>query len=224
VAHVDEYIRDAERFLRIAMADRVSIILCRSWRDFARFMPVVSGHGPGAVTLGTGTVIYVTPKLDEKSLDKGEYVRHELAHAVVHQKQGLLVSLRVRRQEWLYEGIAVCFGRQESYITPEEFVERTLREDLVPVIDPDRRAQTPQPADMRFSYQAWRYFLEHLIQTQGRERFHRFFAACAPQPEAAPVLFSTAYGLPLAEAIRRFQSDVRAGKWRPDPSFLDSQM
>jgi hypothetical protein len=206
------------------MPRRVSIVLCRSWRDFGRFMPVISAQGPGGVTLGTGTVIYITPRLDEKNLDKAEYVRHELSHAIVHQNQKFLVALRVRRQQWLYEGIAVCFGRQTSYVTPDEFVRRTMTEDLEPVIDPERRARSAERADMRFSYQAWRYFLEHLIQTEGRERFLGFFEACAPQPAAAPVLFSAAYKISLPEAIRRFQSDVRSGKWRPDPHFLDSQL
>jgi len=222
--HVDKYIRDAEQFHQLSMPRRVTIVVCRNWCDFERFMPVSRGRGPGAVALGTGTVIYITPKLGEKNLDKGEYVRHELAHAVVHQNQSFLDALRVRKQQWLYEGIAVCFGQQKSYVSLEEFVERTLREDLEPVIDPDLRARTAEQADMRFSYQAWRYFLEHLIECEGRDRFVRYFAACAPQPEAAPQLFAIAYGRSLPASIRQFQSDVRGGKWRPNPAFLETQL
>ena len=223
-SRIDGTIRDAERFLGLRMPRRVTVVVCRSWEDFERFMPVSRGRGPGAVALWTGTVIYLTPKLEEKKLDQAEYVRHELAHAAVHQNQGLLDAWRVQVEPWLYEGIAVCFGRQKSYVAPEEFVERTLREDLEPVIDPGLRARATEPADMRFSYQAWRYFLEYLIETEGHERFVRFFAACAFQPEAAPQLFEEAYGRGLQAAIRRFQSDLRDGKWKPDSAFLETRL
>jgi hypothetical protein len=149
--HIDETIRDAEQFLQLSMPRRVAIVACGTWGDFERFMPVTRSRGTGAVALVTGTVVYLTPKLQEKNLDSREYVRHELAHAAVHQNQSLLDALRMRSQPWLYEGIAVCFGREKSYVSSQEFVERTLREDLEPVIDPELRARASQPADMRFS-------------------------------------------------------------------------
>jgi hypothetical protein len=60
------------------------------------------------------------------------------------------------RQQWLVEGLAVSFGEQKSYVTPEEFPSRSRQQDLGPIIDPDQRASAPQPFDMRFGYQAWR--------------------------------------------------------------------
>jgi hypothetical protein len=217
---LDEYIGLAERFHRLAMPERVTVIVCRSWNDFGRFMPQIRSRGVAAVTLVTGTVIYVTPKVVEKRLDPAEYLRHELSHAALHQNQSPLNGLRIARQQWLAEGLAVLFGEQKSYLSPEEFLARAREQELGPIIDPESRGAVPVPFDMRMGYQTWRYFLEHLIETRGEEVFHRYLKSYIAQPGDYRELFVRTFGVSLGRAIRLFEEDVRKGRWKPVPGFI----
>jgi hypothetical protein len=222
--HVDDYIARAESFHFLPMPSRITVILCRDWTDFERFMPQIRSRAVAAVALMTGTVIYVTPKVQEKRLDTREYLLHELSHAALHQNQSWLAALRVSRQQWFAEGLAVSFGEQKSYVTPQEFLNRAQKLELGPIIDPDQRAAATDPFDMRLGYQTWRYFLEHLIDTHGRGLFQRFMTAYIAQPDEYRTLFSRVYGVPFAQAIQQFQEDIRMGKWRPTPDFVSSHL
>jgi hypothetical protein len=223
LTHVDEYIARAEKFHRLAMPSHVLVILCRSWGDFERFMPHMRGRNVGAVALVTGTVVYVTPRLAEMRFDYGEFLRHELSHAAVHQNQSPWNGLELGRQEWLAEGLATSFGEMKSFVTPEQFLERARKQDLAPVIDPDLRAAAPKPFDMRFAYQAWRFFVEHLIDTRGRDRFQRYLTACMVRPAEWRSAFQRTYGVPFGQAIRDFEAEIRNG-WTPDAGFVARQL
>jgi hypothetical protein len=176
--------------------------------------------GVAAATLLTGSTIYVTPKVTEKRLDSEEYLKHELSHAVLHQNQSLPDPFAVARQQWCAEGLAVLFGEQKSYVSPEELVSGPLSRELGPIIDPERGRGAPTPRDMRFAYQVWRYFLENLLETRGDERFQRFLKVYIGQPRAYREQFSRTFGVSLGEAIRTFQGDVRSGRWKPAPGFV----
>lgn len=52
---VDAYIDRAEKFHHLAMKERVTVILCRDWNDFKRFMPFLRGRGAAGAALPTGT-------------------------------------------------------------------------------------------------------------------------------------------------------------------------
>jgi hypothetical protein len=222
--HVNEYIERAERFHRLPMKSRVSVIMCRDWKDFQRFLPHLRGRGPGAVALFTGTAIYVTPKVAEKKFDIGEYIRHELSHAALNQNQSLVDAFRMMRQQWFCEGLAVSFGEQKSYISPQEFLDLARKQDLGPIIDPERRGEAPAPFSMRIGYQAWRYFLEYLIQARGRDLFQQYLAAYITHSRDYRSLFEQSYGVSLQQAIEHFQAEIRSGRWRPDPNFVSHHL
>src|SRR5215510_8573269 len=76
---VDEYIQNIEQIHQLKFSERMTIIVCRSWADFHRFLPTVRGEGVGAATPEFGSVTYVTPKVQEMGFDPGEFVRHELS-------------------------------------------------------------------------------------------------------------------------------------------------
>lgn len=221
--NVDDYVAQAERYEHLQAGKRMTVVLCRSWGDFFRFLPLMSSRALAGATLGNGRVIYLTPKLREKNLAPGEFLRHEIAHAVLHQNQTMLNALRAARQEWFTEGLAVSAGAQKSFVSAQEFVERSRRQSLSPVIDPEQRSAAPVPFDMRFAYQTWRFFLEYLIETNGKERFHRYTAAYAAEPLQYRELFVATYGVELPEAVRSFEDDVRSGRWRPAEDFLSKQ-
>jgi hypothetical protein len=206
---VDRYIAQAEQFHALAMPQRVTVVACRDWSDLRWFMPQIRGREVGAVTLQTGTVIYVTPKLAEKGLDTGEFLRHELSHAILHQNQSLIDAWRLGKEQWFCEGLAVLFARQRAYITAGEFTQRARRQDLQPLFD-----GSPQ-SDMRLAYQAWRYLLDFLIQTGGRERFLQLERGCMADPAACRGIFERVYGRSLARAVAEFQSAVLAGRMIP---------
>ncbi len=224
LTHVDEYITRAEKFHRLAMKSRVTMVLCSDWSDFKRFMPHLRGREAAGVTIATGTVIYITPKVAEKGFDLGEYVRHELSHAVLNQNQPLVEALRMTRQQWFSEGLAVCFGEQKSYISPEEFLGLARKQDLGPIIDPVRRREAQRPIDIRVGYQAWRYFLEYLIEARGRDRFQQFLTSYLADPGNYRALFERTYGISFTQAIADFETAIRAARWQPNPDFVSQHL
>lgn len=206
---IDQDIADAERFHDLKFDRRITVVACRDWNDFHRFVPHVSGTAVGAVTLGTGTVIYVTPKIAEMHFDTGEFLRHELSHAALNQHQNLLNALRLVDQAWFMEGVAVLVGRQRSYISGAELAARAQHEDLWPVFDGSRQR------DMRLAYQAWRYFWVWRIAQSGRTPYLRLQEACISDPDGCRNDFQDVYGITLKEAVERYQSDLRSGRFEP---------
>ena len=200
---IDSLIAEAEQFHRLPMPHRLTVIACGSWEDFHRFVPHLRGRAVAAVTLLPGTVIYVTPKIDEKGLELAEFLRHELSHATLNQNQSAWNGYKMTQQQWFSEGLAVSFGRQRAYLSRDEFLAWARHRDLGPTIDPDQR--TGKPTDIRFAYGAWRYFLEDLIATRGRDPFQRFLLACMNNPDHFRESFRREYDRGIAEAVRQFE-------------------
>ncbi len=215
---MDAIIADAERFHQLPVHKRITVVLCRDWSDFARFMPIVRGKGVAAVTLLTGTVIYVTPKIREKNLDTAEFLRHETSHAAIHQNQSLWHGWKLLRQQWFLEGLAVSFGRQTSYVTVDEFLTGAKTVELGTVIGAE---ENPPSQNIRFNYQAWRYFLEHLISKRGRGKFQEFLLAEMAHPDEYRSSFLQVYGIPITDAVSLFQGELQRASWQPDPNFAD---
>jgi hypothetical protein len=189
----------------------MTIIGCRSWSDFHRFLPTVRGEGLGAATPEYGTVIFITPKTREMQLDSGEFLRHELSHAVIHQNSTLWKSLQFKHAPWLFEGIAVLSANQQAYGTWEDFDRRVHVESIAPLFSTDRRA--PE-FDMRFAYLAWRYFLAWIIETRGRAPVQELRTGLMQHPIEVEPIFRHVYGENLEAAVSRFETTVRAGHWQ----------
>ena len=222
--HIDELIERAEKFHRLPIKARVSVIVCRDWADFERFMPHLRGRLAAAVTLFTGRTIYVTPRVAESRYEIGEFVRHELSHAAMHQNQSLFETIQTMHQQWFCEGLAVSFGEQKAYITPWEFLDLARKEDLGPIIDPERAKDVPIPLSMRIRYQVWRYFLEYLIDAHGRDLFQQYLIAFMGNSNNYRALFERSYRVSLPKAIEEFQTAIRTGLWRPDRNFVIHHM
>ncbi len=95
-------------------------------------------------------VIYVTPILLEKHLDVGEFLRHEITHAIIGNNASWWKLPRMKHVSWLYEGVPVWFGRQHSYVTQEEFMAGARTMDLHPVIGFDSVSNDSGKVNMRF--------------------------------------------------------------------------
>lgn len=211
---IDRYIVESEAFHRYSLPSRIRVIRCRDWGAVRRFLPQLGGARVGAAVLATGTVLYVSPILDEKGLDHAEFLRHELSHATLHQHQGLIQAYRVREAQPLFEGLAVSFGRQRAYVTTEAFVDHARAHDLDGILD--TRLRPPGASgSMRLNYQVWRFFLEWLIDTRGRDAFQGLLDRAMRDPGRYPVFFAEVYGEDLSVAIRSFAADIRAGGWHP---------
>ena len=217
--HVDEYIAMSEKFHRMPVKSRITVVMCSKWGDVQRFTMHPKARMLGGATMLWGTAIYITPKLSEKNLDTGEFLRHELSHSTLNQHESILSAFRMSRQEWFSEGLAVSFGEQKAFITPEEFVASAHQKDFVVIIDPTQRGSAQQPFNMRAAYQTWRYFLEYLVETRGRDTFQQYMTSYMASPGEYRELFGKTYGASLTESIHRFQDDVRENHWRPDPQF-----
>ncbi|MBS1828742.1 MAG: hypothetical protein JST93_25800 [Acidobacteria bacterium] len=204
---IDSYMQRAEESLQLHAPKRLTVVLTPDWNHFRRLMPHMRSTGIGAVTLATGTVIYVTPKIEERKFDHGEYLRHEICHAVIHQTQGIVAAYRLTHVEWLSEGLAVWIGDQKSYFTKEEMVARARQGELLPVIDPSMRdARTFQ---IRYAYQVWRYFCEFIMEHYGREMFQRYLRDVMADPPAWKGKFEAVFGESLENAVKRYQEKLR---------------
>ena len=206
---LDEYIAESEQFHQMKVSVRMCVVACNDWAAFGRFNPQYrNGRAVGAVTLATGTVIYVSPKIAERGFDVGEFLRHELSHATINQNQSLMAAWRLMDVPWLVEGIAVANGRQKSYYSREEFLARALREkDLLLFIDPSRRDEVKGIFDMRYAYPTWRYFNEYLM-AKDRAAYQRYLQAVMKEPQVWRARFAPEFGVSFETAVERFQSSL----------------
>jgi hypothetical protein len=206
---IDEYIAKSEEFHGLRAPKRICVVACKDWESFRRFLPHMRGTGVGAVTLATGTAIYVSPQLVKRGLNVNEFLRHEISHATLHQNQTLMNALRIIKVEWLSEGLAVAYGDQRSYYSDAEFLARIKRENVAPFIDPARRADAGSAFEIRYAYVVWRRFNEYLMAMRGRDAYQRYLEAALRDPEAWRELFARYLGVSFAEAIEEFQGAMR---------------
>jgi hypothetical protein len=214
---VDQYVAVAENFHELKCSKKIKVVVCRNWNDCLRFAaPFLMGQRPLAVTVPTGTVIFVTPRV-EGWADIGGTLRHELSHAVQNQNRSLVSVLRMLRQPWVSEGVAgvvaakgvTAPGRHLVSLPESEFLSRAKTEDLWPSF-------TPQPQkDWRFSYTAWVYFWDRQIERSGKVTFLKFERECFSDPQSCPSAFAAVYGTDLRHAVDDFQAEVRSGRVVP---------
>jgi hypothetical protein len=210
---VDRYVAIAEGFHELKCARKVKVVVCRNWNDCLRFAaPFLIGQRPLAVTVPTGTVIFVTPRAAGWA-DIGGLLRHELSHAVWNQNRSLLSVLRMLREPWVSEGVAGVVaamgvtepGRYLVSLPESEFLSRAKTEELWPSF------ATVSQKDWRFSYTAWIYFWSREIERNGRGTFLRFERACFSDPQRCRSTFGNVYGTGLRAAVNEFQAEVRSG-------------
>jgi hypothetical protein len=208
---VDEYIRQSEAFHGLPVSSRLCVTLCRGWGDVQRFLPQLGGsHAVGAAAMLTGTAIYVTPRVAERGFDPGEFVRHEISHATLHQHQSLWQAYQTRRAESFFEGLAVSFGRQRAFVSTADALSFVREHDLGPIFDPQAR-DSGRPRDMRLNYTVWRLFVEYLRELGGRARFQALLERTMANPDRYASLLSGTYGFTQETLIQHFQAAVRAG-------------
>ena len=210
---VDRYVAEAETFHDVKWMKKVTIVVCRNWADCDRFATPFLGR-PLAVTIPTGTVIFVTPKAVDFRADIAELLRHELSHAVLKQDRSLLNILRMRKQPWVVEGVAglvpemmtTAPGRQPIILPEAGFLSRAKNEELWPYF-----ADAVQK-NWRFSYTAYIYFWNRQIERSGKATFLGFERACFSDPQACRSIFFDVYGMDLRTAVDDFQAEVRSGR------------
>jgi hypothetical protein len=209
---IDQMMAEAEQFHRLRFRSPVSVIACKSWGDCERGLPWLSVRGLGGITLATGDVIYITPKLAERHFHTGEFLRHELSHALLSQNTTMLKTHQLNDSPWFFEGLAVSFGRQQDFFTREQFHDLAGRVELAEYLDPARRAS---PWNARFAYPVQRYFVEYLKDRYGDDRFSRYLLSAISGPRRMMPQFAEVFGNSFTAVIADYQRDVRAGVWPP---------
>jgi len=205
-APMDQWMSQVEGFVQLKFQHDIRLIFCASWSDCHRFMPLMRGQGLGGMTPEYGTVIYITPKVEEMNFDPGEFVRHELTHAVILQNSPWKSRFRFKLRPWLFEGLPVLAADQLAYGSKDDFIARAKYEDLWPYFETGSvRKVYP---DMRFAYRAWRYFLEWLISTQGRSRLQDFLIKCMSDPDSIDANFRQVYGQDLKSVVLQYEKYV----------------
>lgn len=212
---IDRMMDEAEAFHGLNFHRKMTVIACRDWASCARYMPWMRVRGIGGVTLATGDVIYITPQLKEKNLSIGEFLRHELSHAVINQNTTIRKSIALTDQMWFSEGIAVSFGRQAAYLSREEFLQRATDTDLIVYLDPERMNRSLEGWSVRMAYPTQRYFLEYLKSRFGADRFRGFMLAYIDAPGEYRRQFVEAFGVTLPDAVAEYQRAIREQSWEP---------
>lgn len=210
---IDRYVDIAESFHQVKCVKKIRVVVCRNWSDCDRFATPFLGR-PLAVTIPTGTVIFVTPKAVTFRADISELLRHELSHAALKQNRSLVSVLRMRKLPWVSEGFAglvaetapTASGRQSISLPETEFLSRAKTEELWPCFT------AVQQKDWRFSYTAWIYFWNRQIERSGKATFLRFQKACFSDPQACRSSFGVVFGTDLRSTIDGFQAEVRSGR------------
>ncbi len=210
---IDRYVALAESFHEVKCVKKIRVVVCRNWSDCVRFATPFLGR-PLAVTIPTGTLIFITPKAAAFRADIGELLRHELSHAVLKQNRSLVSVLHMRKQPWVSEGVAglvaemgtTAPGRQSISLPKKEFLPRAKTEELWLSF-----AAVPQK-DWRFSYTAWVCFWNRQIERNGKATFLRFERACFSDPQGCRSSFGDVYGTDLRSAVEAFQAEVRSGR------------
>lgn len=215
----DALLEEAEQFHRLRAGSAITVFVCPDWPTAYRVLPRLAKKGIGAITLATGTAIYILPRVAERGLDPVEFVRHELSHAVLHQNQNLQQAVRLADVQWLAEGIAVWFGRQQAYLTEEEFRRIAPTRDLAAYIDPSLRQRLADPFDIRFGYVCWRRFNEFLSAPEP-DRYWGFVHAAIHSPREWRSLFAQHFQRSFEDAISAFAQQVKqeAAGARPSPA------
>ncbi len=212
---LDDLMKEAEAFHHLQFHEPVTVLDCKNWRDCERAIPWMNMRGLGGLTLATGDVIYITPKLREKNFSIREYLRHELSHALLSQNTTIVKSYKLNRVPWFFEGLAVSFGRQRNYFSRQEFQDRAAKEDLAGVLDPAKTNPASPDWNARFAYTAQRYFVEYLRQKFGEERFAEFIKRSIADPDRQETLVQESFGQPLGDLIAAYQTAVRSNEWLP---------
>lgn len=210
---IDALMEDAEAFHQLSFRKRITVVACSTWPEFHRFAPHLTDQGIGGVTLATGTVIYLSPRIGEKQLDHGEFLRHELSHALLNQHQPLAAALR-SANKWPFEGVAAAFGRQTSYKSEQELKEFARSHSLLLVVDPDLRGRD---FDVTIALTTWRFFSEFLM-TEDRAAYQRFLTAFMDDPENWREHFVREYRVDLSTALSGFQQRLISDASLPSPS------
>ena len=208
---LDRLVQEAEQFHQLPGPKRVTVVVCRSWGDFYRFMPHFLGWKGYGMALHLLDTIYLTPRIQESGFDEEEAVRHELSHAVLNNNSSFLNALRMKRQQWVSEGIAVWFQGGRGFLSAGQFLARARQRDLLRVIPPARNLPASQ-GSVPFRYAAWHYFLRYLTERHGREKLQRFLLAYMDDPGSYQAQFARVYGQSLADAVADFQQAVRQGR------------
>lgn len=214
-SQVDQMIDDAESFHHLKFKKRVKVVACKNWGDCQRSWFWMNVKPLGGITLATGDVVYITPKLKERNFSIAEFLRHELSHAVISQNISIRNSLKLTDQGWFSEGLAVSFGDQKAYLSQEEFIAKTKSTDLAKYIDPAQMDRNAADWSARFAYPAQRYFLEYLKRKYGEDRFQAFTVKYIHAPDDYQKQFTEVFGQTLADAIRQFEQVVKSGQWPP---------
>jgi hypothetical protein len=213
-AQVEQMMREAEAFHGLRFHRRIKVIECKNWADCDRAMPWLNTHGLGGVTLATGDVIYLTPKLREKQFSTAEFLRHELSHALLSQNTTIYSTYKLNEQPWFFEGLAVSFGRQQDYLKRDAFLLQAKQTELLGYLDPAKRAT---PWNARFAYPAQRYFIEYVKEQLGAERFQQFLEGNIAEPLQWRRNFTAVFGQPFEQVAQAYEQALKAGQWAPAP-------
>jgi hypothetical protein len=162
---------------------RIGIVLCASDREYRR----LTGHSTRFVTLNDRVFVSARAlaEANEDTIHLRTYLAHELTHALMFQRQSLMVQ--VSFPAWLGEGLAtyaaeqtgvdgyfdetavrswLCQGRS---VPPSDYVDHATRSATV--------AALPESERYHFIYAQFAFFVRDLIERHGRDRFQRYLGA-----------------------------------------------
>lgn len=213
-SRVTGIMKELERQHGLEYKKPVKIIVCLSDKgrmsEMGRFLLWMSGYAVGGAALETGDALFINhAKMLSGKRNEEEYIRHELSHSLLQQNTGLLKARRITLQHWVSEGTATYFGGP-VYMAAEEFRRQFKEKELIYNERGGDIYSNLEPLEPKFNYTMYKYFIKHLIDSYGFERFQKFLRLYIRDPGRNREIFQKVFGVELKKALLRFEQEYRS--------------
>lgn len=198
-------IAEEEEFHGLEYKKRFRIIIPDPGSNMKRFTPWLRGTGM-SVSLGFGNVVYIGPSARRSAFGIETYIKHELSHMLLHHNTvSKSDALKMHRQGWLTEGLAIYFGGPIFY-TLEDFA-KACRESGIGFDSLLEAKMTRLPlGEIRLRYAYYGYFVQFLDETYGRERLRDLISRYVKAPGEYEDILNEVYSKELLELLEEYRS------------------
>lgn len=202
VYHIEEIIREEEKFHDLKYADDFKIIILKKDSNMKRYLPWLKGSGY-SVSLSLANVVYIGPTARKSSAGIEPYLKHELSHLLVGQNTTFKNGLKILDQGWFGEGIAEYFSGH-SFYDKDEFLQlwKINNLQLSGLFEQNPHKMSAEELKLRYSY--YGFFIEFLVENFGINKLQQYLKRYINNPENYKELFVEVYAVDFDQVVEQF--------------------
>ena len=206
---IDSILRENEFSHNLKYKNKMTIIVCETVSELSRFLfyknknTVMNAQGfapwPNSV--------YISPRAKERSDSPRQLLRHELSHILVLQNYGLIKTTKVwHENEWIGEGYATFDSGFPNYYDRHSLFLKMTELGIDYELDSENILSDKNARDigLKDSYMIYRYFIEYLVVSYGRNAFVDFFNKSFNDPDEVNESFYKIYQVPISTAFKSY--------------------